>query len=131
MSALIDKIHGLNKTSFPKHGTVLKQGEKKGALLFLCEGSVEVLRDGVRICKVSDRGAVFGEISVLLNVAQTATVRTLEPSTFFVIQEASKFLKTHPDLTYLLAKLLARRLADTSSYLLEIQKQFAQITHEA
>jgi CRP-like cAMP-binding protein len=128
MTTFIDHVHGLTKQTFKKGETVLAQGEKKKALYFLCEGKVEILKNDTPICMVADRGAVFGEVSVLLNIAQTATVRAIEPSTFFVIREAPKYLQTHSALSLLLGKLLARRLVEADSYLLDIKQKLAALS---
>jgi signal-transduction protein with cAMP-binding, CBS, and nucleotidyltransferase domain len=47
--------------------TVLAAGTTSGRLLVLKTGAVEVMKDGVQIAEVSEPGAVFGELSMLLN----------------------------------------------------------------
>jgi CRP/FNR family transcriptional regulator, cyclic AMP receptor protein len=51
-----------------------------GRLLILKEGAVAVGKEGVEIAKVTEPGAVFGELSVLLGKPHTADVRALEAS---------------------------------------------------
>jgi CRP-like cAMP-binding protein len=63
---------------------VLAADSKTGRLLFLKEGAVEVVRHGTQIAIVDEPGAVFGEISALLDRPHTAEVRTLVHSQFYV-----------------------------------------------
>src|SRR5215471_5617563 len=67
---------------------VLAAGSTTERLLVLKQGVVEVLREGTQIAKVSEPGAVFGELSVLLNRPHTADVRALERSEFSVADAA-------------------------------------------
>jgi CRP/FNR family transcriptional regulator, cyclic AMP receptor protein len=103
---------------------VLRQGEKRGQLFVLRSGSVEIVKNGLQICTVAEAGAVFGELSALLNTYHNATVRAVEPSSFYVIDNPSDFLKQNSDLALYLAKLLARRLALLDSYFADLKAEF-------
>ncbi len=46
--------------------TVLAAGSTTGQLLILRKGLVAIIKDGIEIARVTDPGAVFGEISALL-----------------------------------------------------------------
>jgi CRP/FNR family cyclic AMP-dependent transcriptional regulator len=58
-------------------------------LLILKEGAVAVVKEGVEIARVTEPGAVFGEISALLDQPHTADVRALEASQFHIADAAS------------------------------------------
>ena len=64
--------------------TVVAAGTKTGRLLILGKGAVTIEKAGTVIAKVTEPGAIFGEISALLNQPHTADVRTLELSEFRV-----------------------------------------------
>jgi CRP/FNR family transcriptional regulator, cyclic AMP receptor protein len=64
--------------------TPLTAGSKTGLLLILKEGAVAVFKDGIEIAKVTEPGAVFGELSALLDQPHTAEVRALETTQFHV-----------------------------------------------
>jgi signal-transduction protein with cAMP-binding, CBS, and nucleotidyltransferase domain len=51
---------------------VLVGGSTTGRLLFLKQGAVAVTRQGTEIAIVDEPGAVFGEVSALLNRPHTA-----------------------------------------------------------
>jgi len=58
--------------------TVLTAGSKSGRLLILKSGAVVILKDSIEIARVEEPGAVFGELSALLDQPHTADVRALE-----------------------------------------------------
>ena len=60
--------------------TVLSAASTTGQLLILKEGAVSVIKEGLEIATVTEAGAVFGELSVLLDQPHTADVRALAPS---------------------------------------------------
>src|SRR5215216_6066027 len=57
---------------------VIAAGSKTGRLLILRKGAVAIVKEETEIAKVTDPGAVFGELSVLLDQPHTADVRALE-----------------------------------------------------
>lgn len=111
--------------SFPPGTIILPEGERLGALFFLREGTVEILKQDVELTQVSSPGAVFGEISVLMKTPHMATVRTLTESSFYVADDAQALLAAHPEFYEHIARLLAIRLTSVSSYLVDLKRQFA------
>src|SRR5262245_58109758 len=94
-----------------------------GGLLFLKSGAVEVIKDGVQIARVSAPGAVFGELAVLLDQPNTADVRTLEQSEFYVADGPAIFAGD-PAVALYVAAILARRLDLGNRSLIEVKHQF-------
>jgi CRP-like cAMP-binding protein len=101
---------------------VLAAGSATGRLLVLRQGAVEILRDGIQIARVSDSGAVFGELAALLNKPHTADVRALE-KTEFSVADATTLLTEYPTTLLYVAALLARRLDAANTALLEVKRQ--------
>jgi CRP/FNR family cyclic AMP-dependent transcriptional regulator len=54
--------------------TILADGARAGVLYVLIEGEVAVFKGDYQLHLISKPGAVFGEISVLLDIPHTATV---------------------------------------------------------
>src|ERR1041385_2550425 len=94
MSDILKLIAGHAVTNFDAGGIVIQQGTPQGKLLVLLQGEIEVLRDDVRVAKISEPGAVFGEMSVLLGSGHTATIRALKPSSFAIIEKPREFLES-------------------------------------
>jgi CRP-like cAMP-binding protein len=104
--------------------TVMAEGQRAGVLLVLIEGSVEILKGDYQINEISEPGALFGEISVLLDAPHTATVKTVVESRFYVAEDPLAFLRSHSDLALAVAKLLAKRLHAMTTYLVDLKSQF-------
>ena len=99
---------------------VLAAGSKTGRLLFLRKGAVAVIREGIEIARVAEPGAVFGEISALLDQPHSADVRAVETSQFHVGNAAAlQDLAT----LYSVAAVLARRLDGANQALVELKNQ--------
>src|SRR5262249_41801578 len=71
--------------------TIHPEGSRTDRLLILRKGEVAIVKDGTEIAKVAESGAVFGELSVLLDQPHTADVRAVEPSQFHVANAATLF----------------------------------------
>jgi CRP-like cAMP-binding protein len=102
--------------------TVLSAATKTGRLLILKEGAVAVLKEGVEIARVTEPGAVFGELSVLLDQPHSAEVRALEASQFHVADGATT-LRTDPIALLYVATVLAQRLDSANRALLDLKRQ--------
>jgi CRP-like cAMP-binding protein len=102
----------------------MSEGETSGRLFVLAEGTVEVLRGETKVATVSEPGAMFGEMSVLLKRPHTATVRAKGPVSVFVFDDAEQFLKSNPEIAFLLGRLLAERLNAATTYLVDLKRQF-------
>ena len=116
------KLADLAVTQYSAGEDVLTAGSSTGRLLVLKSGAVEVVKDGVQIAKVSTPGAVFGELSVLLDQPHSADVRALEQSEFH-IADAPTMLANDPTVTLYVASILARRLDIANQALIEVRRQ--------
>jgi len=126
VSSPLDQLASLPLRAYPRGATVLQAGSATGQLLFLKAGAVEVLKDGVRITRVAEPGAVFGEMAALLGQPHGADVRTLEPSTFHVVDDAAEFLDGEPGAVRYVAAILAQRLEALNRYLIDVKNQFRE-----
>jgi len=114
--------------AFAPGAPLLTEGGKSGLLYVLIDGEVEIVKGDFQINVVSDAGAIFGEISVLLDLPHMATVRALSACRAHEVHDGNEFLKAHPEIAHHLAQLLARRLHGVSTYLVDLKQQFA--SHE-
>lgn len=97
--------------------TLIEQGGNTGQLYVLKDGHLEVVRDGRHVSTIKTPGAVVGEMSVLLGVPQTATVRAITEVDYFVVDNALEVLSAHPDWLLQIARLLAQRVNQTTAEL--------------
>ena len=65
------------------------------------------------------------EMSVLLDMPHSATVKALSAADCYVIDDALSFLESRAEVAIHIATLLARRLYYTTTYLVDLQQQAA------
>jgi CRP/FNR family cyclic AMP-dependent transcriptional regulator len=94
-------------------------------LYVLIEGRLEVVKGDTVVASVAEPGAVFGEMSVLLEQPHTATVRAAADSAIYEFSDAASFLREQPAVALLIARLLAQRLNVATTYLADIKRQYA------
>ena len=79
MQSVLERSDPSRKTMVPAGTVLLTEGMTSGRLYVLVEGSIEVVRGETQVAVVSEPGSMFGEMSMLLELPHTATVRTLSP----------------------------------------------------
>ena len=104
---------------YPAGHELIPQGGKLGKLFVLRQGEVEIERDGTFISSTSQPGAIFGEMSLLLDIPHSATVRAVTEIEVFVIDDALRVLEANPGWTLQIARLLAQRVNATTKMLAE------------
>lgn len=112
-----------------KGQNLLTQGEKTNSLYFLLEGGVSILRDDIEIATSSEKGSVYGEMSIMLGNAHSATVKCLKDSQFFQIENPLNFLESHPEVIWHITQILSGRLYNVNNYLIEIKHKFDNELH--
>jgi CRP-like cAMP-binding protein len=96
---------------------LIEQGGKTGQLYVLRDGRLEVTRDGKHVTTIKTPGAVIGEMSVLLDQPQSASVVAVTEVEYFVIDNAIDVLRSHPDWLLQIARSLAQRVNATTALL--------------
>jgi CRP/FNR family cyclic AMP-dependent transcriptional regulator len=114
---------------WPKGEPLLTQGGTDRVLFVLVEGAVEAVEDDVVVARRKDAGAIFGDLSVLLDIPHTASVRATSPSMFIAVAKPRAFLEKHPPVCLQLCELLARRLDAVDKYLVDVKHQFEGHDH--
>jgi CRP/FNR family transcriptional regulator, cyclic AMP receptor protein len=120
MGTVLDLVADSPRRSVAAGTVVLEQGQSDTPLLVLMD---------VRVARITEPGAVLGEMSALLGTVCTASVRTLAPSTFALLEDPEKFLRSSPDVTLHVARLLARRLDSLNKYLVDVKAQYEGHDH--
>jgi len=125
MEAFLALADGLPRQSLAGGETLLAEGTRPGRLFVLLEGSLRIEKGGVPITAITEIGACVGEVSLLLDVPATADVVAPEPAVVAVVDDAAHLLATHPNLSLALAQLLATRVQHMTTYLADLQRQYA------
>ncbi len=117
-------LKSLPLVSLAAREALIGEGQPLQGIYFLESGEVEVLKGTTLIAEIFEPGAMFGEMSFLLHVPPTATVRALTPCTFRHVAQPAEFLRQHPEVALYMAGILARRLESLNRYLVDIKRQF-------
>ena len=125
MPDILDFCKGRTAETFRSGAVLIKEGGDDRKLFVLIEGQVEVLRSETQVSYIDEPGSIFGEMSVLLGMPYSATVKALSSVKAYVIDDPMAFLGSEPQIALELAALLARRLYYTTSYLVDLQQQAA------
>jgi CRP-like cAMP-binding protein len=115
-----NSLAALPLVTFQAGETVIASGSKIGRLLILRKGTVAILKENTEIARVGEPGAIFGELSLLLDRPHTADVRALEASQFYVA-DATAFLARNPTAIVYFARALAKRLDAANHALVQLK----------
>jgi CRP-like cAMP-binding protein len=125
MTSLLTLTYSAPTITLGKGEVLVTQGEIGGDLFVLESGRLSVERDGVSLATIREPGSLIGEMSVLLGIKNSATVRAEERSTIRVVRDALRILEKQPLVTLRLATLLSQRLDATSALLVEMTQETA------
>jgi CRP/FNR family transcriptional regulator, cyclic AMP receptor protein len=122
---LLDYCDGLPVRAVPAGDVLIEEGVRHDGMLVLLSGSVSVERDGVQFARVDTPGAVFGEMSVVLDKVATATVRARSDVEVYSIAEPLDFLRDKPGAALAVLRVTAARLDGLTQYLVDVKQQYA------
>jgi CRP-like cAMP-binding protein len=121
-AAFENSLGALPLVTYQAGETIIADGSKTGRIMVLRRGTVAILKDETEIAKVAEPGAVFGELSILLDQPHMADVRALETSQFHVA-DAAGLLAENPIAVLYVATVLAHRLDAANQALIQLKNQ--------
>lgn len=124
MLSVLSRYDDGRKQQVEAGAELLTEGTRSGRLFVLADGVLEVVRGDTQVALVTEPGAIFGEMSVLLDTPHTASVRALMPSSVYVFDDAAAFLRADPEIAFFVARMLAQRLNAATSYLVDVKQQY-------
>jgi CRP/FNR family cyclic AMP-dependent transcriptional regulator len=125
MDVLLDLARDLPRREVAPGASLLTEGMDPVPLFVLVEGALEIQKRGTAIAVLRDPGACIGEMSLLLGVPATADVVAIEPTVVAIIEDAPTRLLEDPAIGIALARRLATRLQHMTTYLADLQHQYA------
>ncbi|MEE8263361.1 MAG: cyclic nucleotide-binding domain-containing protein [Gammaproteobacteria bacterium] len=111
--------HAVTKT-YPKNSVIINEGDRTDSMYVIMSGRVKiVLTDENQkevIIDIQHAGDYFGELALLDEAPRSASVKTMENSTFLIISkhQLQKCLREHPEIGIGLIRGLAQRLRATT-----------------
>ena len=125
MTNLLDLCAGYPEVTLPAGEVLVEEGTAPGSMFVLVSGQLEVEHDGVAFARVDSPGAVFGEMSAVLDRPATATVRAVGEVTVRRIHQPVTFLTEQSGAALAVLRTTASRLDGLTQYLVDVKRQFA------
>lgn len=129
MNPFLQIVAGHPVCEFVAGDFILRQDEPCPELHVLLEGEVEVVRDDIRVAKITEAGSVFGEMSLLLGGPCTASVKALGPVRVASLARPREFLASSAEASLYIAELLAHRIDALNRYLVDVKHQYEGHDH--
>ena len=104
---------------------LIRAGAEHSPLFVLESGGLSIELGGARINHVSTPGSVLGELGLLLEMGASADVRADGEVVVREVQDADRLFDDNPQFARHVATTLARRLYRVTTYLDDLQRQFA------
>lgn len=125
-----EKLRALQISCLPNE-TLFAEGDRSFEMYILLSGKVEILKNNRRIAIVEEEGSYLGELSTLLEIPRTATVRTLSNCRFVVVNadKVMDFFASSPPLGLKLARMLADRLAKMNIGYVKLEEKADRLAH--
>lgn len=124
MLAILDAVRDYPETDFAVGEVLIAEGTQSPPIFVLLSGTISVYRGDIRVSRTHAQGALFGEMSVLLDIPSTATVIAETPVRAARIEDTTAFFQHHPEAALHAARLLAQRLYDATTYLADLKRQY-------
>ena len=125
MQDMLSLSASLPAVAFAAGDVVVEEGGASGALWVLVSGALRVRKGPVVVNTVTRPGALIGEIAVLLDGVNGATVEATEPSVLRHAADGKALLASDPAIARLVAIGLAERLNVVTTYLADLKRQYA------
>jgi len=100
------------------------EGDDAQDLYLLVSGELDIIKGNMKISEITEKGALFGEMSFLLDSRRTATTRARGEVKVICIpkEEITSFLRNFPSVAETITKALAHRLDETSQILFGLKE---------
>jgi CRP-like cAMP-binding protein len=124
MLGVIELCRSYPALPFPPGDVILREGDRTGRLYVLADGRVSIRKGATEVARVDTPGAMFGEMSVLLDLPHSASVVAIGQTSMHVIPDAATFMASTPHAALAAARVLAQRLFDATTYLADLKAQY-------
>jgi PAS domain S-box-containing protein len=106
-------------TPYEDGKAIFLEGDDTQDLFILVSGRLNVFKGNKKIAQITEKGALFGEMSFLLNAKRTATIKAEKDVKAIQIpkEDIPGFLQDFPEVAGEITRLLAKRLDETSRIL--------------
>ena len=124
MTDMLAMASHLPEVSLAAGDVVVAEGGPGNALWVLVSGALRVRKGAVTVNTITRPGALVGEIALLLDTVNGATVEATQPSVLRYAEDGRALLASDPAITRLVAIGLAERLNVVTTYLADLKHQY-------
>lgn len=103
---------------------MVREGGTEGAIWVFVSGALSVRKGAVAVNRITQPGALVGEITALLGSAYGATTKASAPSLLPHAAGGRALLASHPDIAWAVARGLAERLNFVTTCLAGLKHQY-------
>lgn len=125
MDDLLELCADLPEEHLAAGDVLIPEGSSPGAMFVLVSGRVVIERDGTAFAQIDFPGAIFGEMSWVLDQPATATARAAGDVVVHRIADPAGFLRERPDAAVNILRMTAARLDGLTQYLVDVKRQFS------
>jgi CRP-like cAMP-binding protein len=106
---------------FNEGETLIEEGARDKTFYILARGRLGVFKGDRMVAEITGKGAVVGELGVILNQPRSASIRTLEKTYAVPVSgDLDSIVKSHPDIVKAVLISLAEKVARTTDDLYEL-----------
>jgi CRP-like cAMP-binding protein len=124
MADMLALSASLPEIEFAPGDVVVAEGGSAGSLWVLVSGALQVRKGAVVVNTITRPGALVGEIALLLDTVNSATVEATQRSVLRHAVDGRALLASDPGITRLVAIGLAERLNVVTTYLADLKCQY-------
>lgn len=117
---------------------IISEGDVDPFIFFLLAGKVSVMKTGVEVCQIEQKGELFGEMAIVDNQSRSATVESVGRTLVLAVDTTATSRLSNDDETaiFLLlfkvfAEFMSSRLRLTTEELIRIKEELNRLTKEA
>lgn len=101
--------------SFSEGEVIAREGQPSTGWYILLSGRVGVFKRNLQIAEFTKTGTIFGELSTILDLTRTATLKALTlTEVIYIDADLNELIANHPDITRKVIINLAERLVKTT-----------------
>ena len=125
MTTLLELCADLPQEHVEAGDVLIAEGSTSQRMCVLVSGTVVMERDGTPFARIDVPGAVFGEMSWILDKPATATARASSDVVVHVVADPATFFEERPAATLSVLQMTAGRLDGLTQYLVDVKLQYA------
>lgn len=124
MEDMLTLTEHLPEITYQTGEIVMTEGGDSTGVWILLSGSLRITKNGREVNRVTQPGALVGEMSILLGIPDSATVEAAEPCLMRYAEDGEALLTGDPRVIHLVAVGLAERLNFVTTYLADLRNQY-------